>query len=127
MRGKERIYMEKRWEALDAIFNPKSVAVIGASDNPGKLGSHVMRSLTEGKYPGRIFPVNPGREEIFGIKTYPSLLHIPDEADLSVILLPAEQVPKTILEKRTWGQACYIAILFIRKRLVNSNYASLTL
>jgi len=90
--------MDKKWEVLDAIFNPKSVAVIGASDNPGKLGSHVMRSLTEGKYPGRIYPVNPGKREILGIKTYPSLLHIPDEVDLSVIVLPAEQVPKTILE-----------------------------
>jgi len=83
---------------MDAIFNPKSVAVIGASDNPGKLGSHVMRSLAEGKYPGRIYPVNPGKGEILGIKTYPSLLHIPDGVDLSVIVLPAEQVPKTILE-----------------------------
>ena len=65
--------MEKNWVALDAIFNPRSVAVIGASDNPGKLGSHVMRSLVEGRYPGSIYPVNPGKEEILGIKTYPSL------------------------------------------------------
>ncbi len=83
---------------LDAIFKPEAIAVIGASDNPGKLGSHVMRSLTEGKYPGRIFPVNPGKGEILGIKTYPSLLHIPDGVDLSIIVLPAEQVPKTIRE-----------------------------
>jgi len=86
--------MEKNWKAMDAIFNPKSVAVIGASDNPGKLGSHVMRSLTEGKYPGKIFPVNPGKEEILGIKTYPSLSRVPDAVDLSIIVLPAEQVPK---------------------------------
>ncbi len=90
--------MEKKWESLNAIFNPKAVAVIGASDNPGKLGFHVMRSLTEGKYPGRIYPVNPGKGEILGIKTYPSLLQIPDEVDLSIIVLPAEQVPKTIRE-----------------------------
>jgi len=98
MRGKERIYMEKKWETMDAIFNPKSVAVIGASDNPGKLGSHVMRSLTEGRYSGRIFPVNPGRDEIFGIKTYPSLLKILEMVDLAIIVLPAEQVPKIINE-----------------------------
>ncbi len=90
--------MEKKWESLNAIFNPKSVAVIGASDNPGKLGSHVMRSLTEGKYPGRIYPVNPGKGEILGIKTFPSLFQIPDEVDLSIIVLPAEQVTKTIRE-----------------------------
>ena len=90
--------MEKKWEAMEALFNPKSVAVIGASDNPGKLGSHVMRSLTEGKYSGRIFPVNPGKSEMFGMKTYPSLFQIPESVDLSVIVLPAEQVPKTVVE-----------------------------
>jgi acyl-CoA synthetase (NDP forming) len=57
-----------------------------------------MRSLTEGKYPGRIFPVNPGREEIFGMKTYPTLLNIPGTIDLAIIVLPADQVPKIINE-----------------------------
>jgi acyl-CoA synthetase (NDP forming) len=95
--------MEKNWEAMNAIFNPGSVAVIGASDNPGKLGSHVMRSLTEGRYPGRIYPVNPGKEEILGIKTYPSLSRIPDTVDLSIIVLPAEQVPKVIKECHAKG------------------------
>jgi len=95
--------MEKKWEAMEAIFKPKAVAVIGASDNPGKLGSHVMRSLTEGKYPGRIYPVNPGKDEILGIKTYPSLLQIPDTVDLSIIALPAEQVPKIITECKGKG------------------------
>jgi len=90
--------MEKKWEAMEALFTPRAVAVIGASDNPGKLGSHVMRSLTEGKYPGRIYPVNPGKGEMFGMKTYPSLLQIPETVDLSVIVLPAEQVPKTVIE-----------------------------
>lgn len=90
--------MEKKNLTLDSIFQPKAVAVIGASDNPGKLGSHVMRSLTEGNYPGRIYPVNPGKSEILGIKTYPSLIQIPDGIDLAVIVLPAEQVPKTLQE-----------------------------
>jgi len=95
--------MEKRWTAMEAIFNPKAVAVIGASDNPGKLGSHVMRSLIEGRYPGKIFPVNPGKDEILGLKTYPSLLQIPDAVDLSIIVLPAESVPRTIIECQEKG------------------------
>jgi acyl-CoA synthetase (NDP forming) len=95
--------MEKNWFALDAIFNPGSVAVIGASDNPGKLGSHVMRSLTEGGYPGRIYPVNPGKDEIMGVKTYPSLIRVPDTIDLSIIVLPADQVPKIIKECQEKG------------------------
>ena len=90
--------MDAGLTAIDAIFNPGTVAVIGASGNPGKLGSHVMRSLTEGKYPGKIFPVNPGKEEILGIKTYPSLSRVPDAVDLSIIVLPAEQVPRIIKE-----------------------------
>ncbi len=81
---------------MKAIFNPESVAVIGASDNSGKLGSHVMRSLIEGKYPGRIYPVNPGKEEIFGIKTYPSITKISEGIDLSIIVLPSEQVPQIL-------------------------------
>jgi len=95
--------MEKKWEAMEAIFKPKAVAVIGASDNPGKLGSHVMRSLTEGRYPGKIFPVNPGKEEILGIKAYPSLLQIPESVDLSIVVLPAESVPKTFQECKEKG------------------------
>lgn len=95
--------MDAGLTAIDAIFNPGAVAVIGASDNPGKLGSHVMRSLIEGRYPGKIFPVNPGKDEILGLKTYPSLLQIPDAVDLSIIVLPAESVPRTIIECQKKG------------------------
>jgi acyl-CoA synthetase (NDP forming) len=90
--------MKKRFLAMEALFNPKSVAVIGASDNTGKLGFHVMKSLTQGGYPGRIFPINPGKQEILGIKTFPSLLRVPEEVDLSIVVLPAELVPGTIKE-----------------------------
>jgi len=90
--------MERDLERIEAIFNPRSVAVVGASDNPGKLGSHVMRSLTEGRYPGKIYPINPGKDQILGIKTYPSLSQTPGTVDLSIIVLPAEQVPQIIKE-----------------------------
>jgi acetyl-CoA synthetase (ADP-forming) len=90
--------MERGLAAMDAIFNPGSVAVIGASDNPGKLGFHVMKSLTQGRYPGKIYPINPGKNEILGTKTYPSLFQVSDAVDLSIIVLPAEQVPGIIIE-----------------------------
>lgn len=95
--------MEKRWEAMEALFKPRAVAVIGASDNPGKLGAHVMRSLIEGKYQGKIFPVNPGKEQILGIKAHPSLLQVPEPVDLSIIVLPAESVPRTFEECKEKG------------------------
>jgi len=90
--------MARGLAAMEAIFNPRSVAVIGASDNPGKLGSHVMKSLIQGRYPGKIYPVNPGKDEILGIKAYPSLFQVPDSVDLTIIVLPAEQVPRIIKE-----------------------------
>ena len=90
--------MKRRKSALEPIFNPKSIAVIGASDNPGKLGFHVMKSLTQGGYSGNLFPVNPGKNTLFGIKAFPSLLQVPQGVDLSIIVLPAELVPKTIEE-----------------------------
>ncbi len=102
--------MEKGLAGLEAIFRPRSVAVIGASDNPGKLGFHVMKSLTQGGYPGRILPVNPGKSEIFGMRTFASLSHIPGEVDLSVIVLPAEQVPRTIKDCESKGVTGIILI-----------------
>jgi acyl-CoA synthetase (NDP forming) len=62
-----------------------------------------MRSLIEGSYPGRIYPVNPGKDEILGIKTYPSLFRVQDTVDLSIIVLPAEQVPGIIKECQEKG------------------------
>jgi len=95
--------MERSLAAMEAMFNPGSVAVIGASDNPGKLGSHVMKSLTQGRYPGRIYPINPGKNEILGIKAYPSLFQVPDTLDLAIIVLPSEQVPSIIKECQEKG------------------------
>lgn len=90
--------MEKKWEAMEALFRPRAVAVIGASDNPSKLGSHVMRSLIEGGYPGPIYPINPGKKEVFGIQTHASISQIQTPIDLGIIVLPAEQVPQILLE-----------------------------
>jgi acetate---CoA ligase (ADP-forming) subunit alpha len=88
----------ERSTSLHAIFNPRSVAVVGASDNPGKLGSHVMKSLIQGGYSGTILPINPGKESILGVKTYPSMLQVPQNVDLAIIVLPAELVSKTLEE-----------------------------
>ncbi len=89
---------ERDRAVMDAIFKPTSVAVIGASDNASKLGSHVMKSLIHGGYPGTIYPVNPGRKNIMGMKSYPSIVDVPESVDLAVIVVPAEQVPGAIGE-----------------------------
>jgi len=86
------------FQNMKPLFNPASVAVIGASDNPGKLGFHVMTSLISGGYPGTVVPVNPGAETIMAIRAYPSLEAYKGDIDLAVIVLPAGLVPGILEE-----------------------------
>lgn len=80
------------FENMNALFYPGTVAVIGASDNPGKLGYHVMTSLSAGGYPGALVPVNPGAESIMNIKAYPSIESYRGDIDLAIVVLPAKLV-----------------------------------
>lgn len=83
---------------LDPLFKPRSVAVIGASDNPGKLGFHVMKSLTAGGFQGVILPVNPGSGTVMGIRTVPSVNTFEGPVDLAVVALPSGAVPAVFEE-----------------------------
>ena len=80
-------------ENLKTLFNPHTVAVIGASENPGKLGFHVMKSLTLGGFKGRIVPVNPGAPSVMNLPAFPSLESFPGKIDLAIVVLPAKLVP----------------------------------
>ncbi len=82
--------------ALDSIFKPKSVAVIGASRTPGKIGYEILRNIKEYGYKGKIYPVNPAAEEILDIKCYHSVLDVPGTIDLAIISIPAKFVPPVI-------------------------------
>jgi len=86
--------MSTKLENLTTLFDPRSVAVVGASRNPGKLGYHVMKSLTEGGFEGELFPINPKETELFGSPAYPSVLEVPGEVDLAIVILPAKVVPE---------------------------------
>jgi len=85
-------------ENLDKIFNPKRVAVIGASDREGSVGFTLLRNLIGVGYQGAVYPVNPFRTTVQGITAYPSLLKIPWQVDLAVIATPAHTVPQIIEE-----------------------------
>jgi len=85
--------MDIKRDSINKLFNPRSVAVIGASEKPAKLGFHVMLSLTKGGFPGMIIPVNPGSKEIMGLKAFPSIKGLPYEIDLAIVVLPAKLVP----------------------------------
>ena len=87
-----------KMSSMNNLFNPESVAVIGASENSAKLGFHVMKSLTKGGFPGTITPINPGSKEIMGLKTFPSITKLPYEIDLAIVVLPARMVPAIFQE-----------------------------
>ncbi len=78
---------------LEHFFTPKSVAVIGASTEPGKVGHDILRNLIEAQFQGSIYPVNPKADAILGIKAYPSISEVPDGVDLAVIVIPAKFIP----------------------------------
>jgi len=73
---------------LDAIFSPKSVAVVGASTVPGKVGHDIFVNILKGGFTGTLYPVNPKAKAIASVRAYPSLTDIPDEVDLAMIILP---------------------------------------
>ena len=77
-------------------FTPRSIAVIGASSEPKKMGYAVMHNLLH--FPGQLYPVNNKRPEVQGLKAYPSILDIPNPVDMAVITVPAKHVPGVIEE-----------------------------
>lgn len=81
---------------LNVFFNPKSIAVIGASREPGKVGYNVLRNLIEGGFPGELYPINPSAEEILGLKCYRNIRDVPANVDLAVITVPAKIVPSVV-------------------------------
>jgi len=74
---------------LESFFEPRSVAVIGASREPGKVGHDVLQNLVQHGFRGSIYPVNPKASEILGLPCYPSVREVPGEVDLAVVVVPA--------------------------------------
>ncbi len=83
---------------LDAIFNPKTVAVIGATETMGSVGRTVLWNLISNPFGGVVFPVNPKRPSILGIKAYPNVAAVPEKVDLAVVVTQASFVPGIIAE-----------------------------
>ncbi len=85
-------------EELRPIFSPKSIAVIGASRSPTKLGFEILQNILVNGYKGKVIPINPEAPEILGLRALPSVLATKDDIDLAVIAVPAEAVPKVMTE-----------------------------
>ena len=90
--------LESGRHGLDTIFAPKSVAVVGATETQGSVGRTIVWNLMSSSFGGTIFPVNPNRSSILGIKAYPSLSAVPEKIDLVVVVTPAKTIPNIIKE-----------------------------
>ncbi len=83
---------------LDRFFSARSVAVVGASATPAKVGNGIVESLSRQGYRGKVFPVNPQHTEVMGLRAYPSLTAIPEEVDLVIAAIPLSRVGEVISE-----------------------------
>lgn len=83
---------------ITSLLQPESIAVVGASTQPGKIGYTVLDNIIKSGFQGKIFPVNPQAPEILNLKAYPSILDIPEKVDAAVITVPAKFVSQVVEE-----------------------------
>jgi acetyltransferase len=83
---------------LDTMLAPKTVAVIGATEKEGSVGRTLLENLEKGGFEGAVYPVNPQRESVLGVKAYPTMGAVPERVDLAVIVTPPPTVPGIIHE-----------------------------
>ena len=95
---------------LNQIMNPRSIAVVGASEVPGKAAERRTRSLLEGGFGGEVYLINPKRDELFGRKAYPSLEAIDGEIDLAMIVIPGRFIPDAVAQAGAKGAGGVIII-----------------
>src|SRR5512137_233256 len=94
---------KSRAHPLDAIFEPKSVAVVGATEKQGSVGRTVLWNLMSTPFGGPVYPVNPQRPSVLGIKAYPKLSNLPEKPDVIVVTTPATTIPAIISEAADLG------------------------
>jgi len=85
-------------QKLDPIFSPQSVAVVGASTTPGKVGHDIFANILKGGYKGILYPVNPNAKSVLSVRAYPNILDIRGDVDLAIIILPPKVALKAIKE-----------------------------
>lgn len=83
---------------MKSFFAPKSVAIVGASANPGKAGHQIFHNIMRIGFTGKVYPVNPKESRVLGVPCYPSLMDIPGDVELMVVVIPAHLVPPVFEE-----------------------------
>src|SRR5579885_2107987 len=92
------IFWYQQHHPLNVFFQPKSVAVIGATEKAGSVGRTILWNLISSPFGGTVYPINPKRANVLGIHAYPTLKDVPEKVDLAVIVTPAPTVPGIIQE-----------------------------
>jgi len=95
---------------LDAFFSPRNVAVIGATDKRGSVGRTVLLNLTNGPFANRVYAVNPKRNEVLGVPSFPRVCALPEPVDLAIVVTPAATVPDLIGECVDAGVSAVVVI-----------------
>lgn len=95
---------------LDAIFSPRTVAVVGATEKAGSVGRTILWNLISSPFGGTVYPVNPGRPSVLGIRAYKRIADVPERVDLAVIVTPAPTVPGLVAECADAGVRSAIVI-----------------
>src|ERR1041385_5000781 len=90
--------LHSRNQPLDVFFSPGTVAVIGATEKAGTVGRTLLWNLVTSPFGGTVYPVNPQRPSVLGVKAYKSVSDIPEEVDLAVIVTPPPSIPGIIRE-----------------------------
>jgi acyl-CoA synthetase (NDP forming) len=103
-------HIEQAIEAVNSIFNARSVAVVGASQDPGKMGYMTLKSIIQGGYEGDIYPINPKADHVLGLRAYPSISHVPGPIDLIVVVIPAPYVAAVLREAVEKGVSAAVII-----------------
>ena len=93
---------------LDALFTPRRVALVGASDQPGKTGELIWRGLAD--FPGEVVPVSRSASTVGGRRAYQTLAEVPGEIDLAVVVVPAAAVPQVIRDAAAKGVPAAVVI-----------------
>jgi acetyltransferase len=84
--------------SFERLIHPRSIAVVGASTNPGKVGYSILKNIIDGGFTGDVYPVNPTAKEILGRACFPSLKAIPAAVDCAVIVVKRDQVLSVLTE-----------------------------
>src|SRR3546814_2125055 len=101
MNAPSALHLTEEDRSLDALFAPRSVAVIGASSDQRRFGGRPIQYLIEAGFEGPIYPVNPARAEIQGLKAYPSILDVDGPVDCALLAVGADVTQQTRSEEHT--------------------------